>query len=193
MPHAYEIKQCKNCSKEYCHVCWLKCPECENESKPTTEINLQSRHEDGIPHKNKECYCFEDKKEKITNLKEFTESLREDIKKSNNPVRVSMENQAKRKSNCDNCGKNNSSSIYTSTHKFCSKECHLVFWKEKMPNTGGNWIFKKDIKKLEKLKGKEKDKFYNKKVMFILNNLDNSRLMREIKSLSNPNKDNYIE
>lgn len=76
--------------------------------------------------------------------------------------------------NCATCGRKIKSDnrISAIQRDFCSDVCHLRFWKEELPNMGGQTITDQDIKKIEQLKGDERKDFYNEIVNFIMDNFD---------------------
>ena len=82
---------------------------------------------------------------------------------------------------CANCEKEKAIISAAGKH-FCSDVCHLRFWKEEMPNLGGQWIDEEDILMLDKLSGEPRKRAYDKLVMFILNNFENTSLMLRMKS-----------
>jgi hypothetical protein len=63
---------------------------------------------------------------------------------------------------------------------FCSEVCHLRFWKEEMPNLGGQWITDEALEILGKLKGGERNAYYSKIISFIMNNFDSTTLMSKV-------------
>ena len=78
--------------------------------------------------------------------------------------------------------------ISAADHYFCSDVCHLRFWKEEMPNLGGRWISDEHIKKAEELEGQERRDFYNKIVMAIVNNFDQTYFMLLLSHSKDPNE-----
>lgn len=63
---------------------------------------------------------------------------------------------------------------------FCSELCHLRFWKEEMPNLGGQWITDGALEILSNLNGEECENYYSKIISYIMNNFDSTPLMSKI-------------
>ena len=90
---------------------------------------------------------------------------------------------------CQNCkNKIGGSHISAVGQVFCSDVCHLRFWREEMPNLGGRWIDEEDIEKIEKLSGEDRKEAYNKLNRFILDNLDTTAFMLNVRYGSEPEK-----
>jgi hypothetical protein len=90
---------------------------------------------------------------------------------------------------CENCKKPlGSNPIILKRMKFCSDICHLTFWKNEMPNLGGRLILDTDLEKLDKLHGQERHNFYQKVVDFILNNLETTAFMLNVRYSEDPYK-----
>ncbi len=53
---------------------------------------------------------------------------------------------------------------------FCSFECHLKYWKEEMPNLGGEFITDEDLEKISKM-DEENAKIFHAQVMARLESL----------------------
>lgn len=89
--------------------------------------------------------------------------------------------------NCATCKKEiNGAPILAVDRSFCSDVCHLRFWKDELPNLGGRWISDEDIQRLQRLHGEEREEEYSRIVSFILNHLDSSPLMLNLRHSIEP-------
>jgi len=93
-----------------------------------------------------------------------------------------MENKKKNLTICAQC-KNTITgrSILVVKRDFCSDICHLRFWKEEMPNLGGQWITDEALEILSKLAGDERKAYYSKIINFIMDNFNSTTLMSKIR------------
>lgn len=84
--------------------------------------------------------------------------------------------------NCATC-KNKIKNFHISAvdRNFCSHICHLRFWKDEMPNLGGNWISDENLQELERLDGQEREDEYNRIINFISDNFDITPLMLDLR------------
>ncbi len=72
-------------------------------------------------------------------------------------------------------------SILAVKRDFCSDVCHLRFWKEEMPNLGGQWITDEALGILSRLDGGERKAYYSKIVSFIVDNMNSTSFFSKLK------------
>ncbi|MEK7578501.1 MAG: hypothetical protein AAB456_02175 [Patescibacteria group bacterium] len=79
-------------------------------------------------------------------------------------------------------------SISAVDRDFCSDICHLRFWKDEMPNLGGNFISDEMIEELDKLAGQERKDQYNEINNFVLDHMMDSKFFFKLRT-SDPKDD----
>lgn len=90
---------------------------------------------------------------------------------------------------CATCKKEiEDSPISAADRYFCSDICHLRYWKEELPNLGGNWISDEMLEQFDKLKGQERSDQYAKINTFILDHMLDTNLFFKMR-MSDPKDD----
>jgi hypothetical protein len=62
--------------------------------------------------------------------------------------------------------------ISAAENDFCSEGCHLRFWKEEMPNRGGECITEEDVVRVEMLEGEDRKNEHTKIIQRVMENFD---------------------
>ena len=86
---------------------------------------------------------------------------------------------------CAYCKKDiNENSISFADRDFCSDVCHLRFYKEEMPNLGGDMITNEEIQELERSSKSNRRNLYEKITLRNMERFDQSKFMENLKAKS---------
>lgn len=107
----------------------------------------------------------EEKQGDKINIQDFAESFRADFMSTKKPI---SDLDDGKEHYCETCKRKIEDEVLLATKReFCSEVCYLRYWKEEMPNFGGNWISETMIEELDKLSGQERESQYVEITNFI--------------------------
>lgn len=97
-------------------------------------------------------------------------------------------NKAKRRNmKCAYCKKEiTENPILFAGYDFCSDVCQLRFYKEEMPNLGGEFITDEEIKELEQAMDERRDDLYEKISLRNMERFNQSKFMSYLKEKTSP-------
>ena len=86
---------------------------------------------------------------------------------------------------CAYCKKEISgNSISFAERDFCSDICQLKFYREEMPNLGGDMINDEEIRELERASGEKRQELYGQITLRNMERFDQSKFMKQLKDKS---------